>query len=122
VSVVDIQKVNRDRLLSEWAEMVSQCRNSGQTVATWCAEHGINTKSYYYRLKRVCAAIPNGKKPSSLPVPCEEPVFAELAPGDRVEERSAVITIRASGMEIQIPNGVETRTIEATLRAVSRIC
>lgn len=44
--MVDIQKVNRDRLLREWAEMVSQCRNSGQTVATWCAEHGINCYTF----------------------------------------------------------------------------
>ena len=114
--------MDRARRLREWAEMASQCRNSGKTVTIWCAEHGISTKTYYYRLKRVCEAIP-GDKPASMPMVREEkPVFAELAPGDRVEERSAVITIRVGGMEIQISNGVETRTIEATLRAVSRIC
>jgi hypothetical protein len=118
---VDIEKMDRAKRLRDWAEMASQCRNSGKTVAAWCAENGITPKTYYYRLKRVCEAIPEDK-PASLPMPMERPVFAELASGDRVEEKTAVITIRVGGMEIEIPNGAETRTIEATLRVVSRIC
>jgi hypothetical protein len=114
--------MDRARRLREWAEMASQCRNSGKTVAAWCAEYGVTTKTYYYRLRRVCEAIPEDK-PAGLPMArAEKPVFAELAPSDRVEERTAVITIRAGGMEIQISNGAEARTIEATLRAVSKIC
>lgn len=102
--------------------MASQCRNSGKTVEAWCAEHGIGRKTYYYRLRQVCDAIPESKLASLPMAPLEKPVFAELAPGDRAEGKNAVITVRVAGMEIQIPNGAEARTIEATLRAVSRIC
>lgn len=108
--------------MREWAQMVSQCRNSGKTVDVWCVENGINRKTYYYRLRRVCEAIPE-EKTNCLPEACtEKPVFAELSPSEQTVERSAVITVRAGGMEIQIPNGAEPRTIEATLRAVSLIC
>ena len=41
--------------------LVSQCRNSEKMVAAWRAAHGISTKADYYRLKRVCEAIPEDK-------------------------------------------------------------
>jgi putative transposase len=114
--------MDRARRLKEWAEMVSLCRNSGMTVAAWCEESGITTKTYYYRLKRVCDAIPEDK-PARMPMVREEkPVFAELGPADRAVERNSFIIVRIGGMEIRIPNGAEAGTIEATLRAVSRIC
>jgi hypothetical protein len=119
---VDIEKMDRARRLKEWAEMVGQCRNSGKTVAEWCEEYGITTKTYYYRLKRVCDAIPESK-PARLPTAHEEKaVFAELEPTDRVVERNAFIIVRIGCMEIRIPNGAEAGAIEATLQAVSRIC
>ena len=38
--------------------MVQACRSSGQTVRTWCAEHQVSEKQYYYwqRLVRQAAA------------------------------------------------------------------
>lgn len=114
--------MDRARRLKEWAEMVGRCRNSGKTVAAWCEEYGITTKTYYYRLKRVCDAIPENK-PAVLPMVREEkPVFAELGPADRAVERSTFIIVCIGGMEIRIPNGAEAGTIEATLRAVSGKC
>lgn len=113
--------MDRTKRLREWAQMVSQCRGSGKTVDVWCEEHGISRKTYYYRLRRVCNMIPEDNT-ANLPMPVEKPVFAELAPGEQTVERNSVITVRAGGMEIQIPNGAEPKTIEATLRAVSRIC
>lgn len=119
---MDIEKLDQARRLKEWAKMVSQCRSSGKTVAAWCEENGITTKTYYYRLKRVCNAIP-GDKPMGLPMVREEkPVFAELEPTDRAVERSAFIIVRIGSMEVRISNGAESGTIEATLRAVSRTC
>jgi hypothetical protein len=119
---MDIQKMNCASRLREWADMVSECRNSGQTVAAWCAEHGIGEKTYYYRLKRVCAAIPDDKRLAGVPAQCMEPVFAELAPIGQTARGTAAITVRYGNMEIQIHDGAQPATIEATLRAVARIC
>ena len=121
---MDIQKLNKSGRLGEWAQMASQCRNSGKTVAVWCSEHGISTKTYYYRLRRLCEAIPEPTKPNSLPLPAgeKEPQFAEVMPAERTKRGSAAINIRMGCAEVEILNGAEAVTIEAVLRALSQIC
>ena len=121
---MDIQKLNKSGRLGEWVQMVSQCRNSGKTVSAWCAKNGINTKTYYYRLKRVCEAIPEETKPAGLPLPREasEPAFTEVTPVGQHAVRDAVIIVRFGGAEMVIHNGAESSVIEAALRALSRIC
>lgn len=120
---MDIKRLNNSAQLSEWAQMVSQCRNSGMTVSAWCTENGINEKTYYYRLKRVCEAIPEAKS-GNLPIPQkeEEPVFAEVTPAGRSRSTDTAITVRLGSVEMEIHNGAEPEAIEAALKALSRIC
>lgn len=94
------------------------------TVSAWCTEHGISTKTYYYRLRRVCEAIPEETKPAGLPLPKEasEPAFAEVTPVGQHAARDAVITVRLGSAEMVIHNGAEPSVVEAALRALSRIC
>jgi len=91
------------------------------TVSAWCKEYGISTKTYYYRLKRVCEAIPETGKPQALPSG-EGPLFAEVTPAGRHVNRDTAITIRLGGAEVEICNGAEAETIEAALRALTGIC
>lgn len=70
----------------------------------WCEENGISRKTYYYRLKRVCDMIPEDNQASLPPATVEKPVFAELSQDEQTIERNSVITVRAGGMGIQIPN------------------
>ena len=120
---MDIQKLNQSRRRSEWAEMVGECRNSGKTVLQWCSEHGINSKTYYYRLRQVCNAIPALSKSSSLPASREKdaPEFAQIASACR-SAREAAITLRLGSIEVQIHNGAEAETIESALRVLTSIC
>jgi hypothetical protein len=94
------------------------------TVSAWCAEHGISTKTYYYRLRRVCEAIPEEAKAAKLPLPSSEEglTFAEVTPASRCRERDAAVTVRFGSAEIDIHNGAEPAVIEAALRLLSRIC
>ena len=39
--------------MNSWALMVKERCDSGMTVKAWCAENGISTKTYYYRLNRL---------------------------------------------------------------------
>ena len=55
----EIVKVKKEIKLSQWAEMGRQWNESGLTVTDWCRENGINLKTYYYRLKRMCQAVCN---------------------------------------------------------------
>lgn len=38
--------------MNQWIKIVRKCRDSGQTVISWCAEHEINSRKYYYWLKK----------------------------------------------------------------------
>jgi hypothetical protein len=31
-----------------WSKRITDCKNSGMRPGEWCAEHGINVKTYYY--------------------------------------------------------------------------
>ena len=46
-----ITAVKQDVRLREWAEQLEAQQASGLTVQQWCAENGIKTKSFYYRLR-----------------------------------------------------------------------
>lgn len=48
-----LQTVNQQRKLSEWAERVSECRNSGLSVKTWCRENGVSEQTYYKWQRRL---------------------------------------------------------------------
>lgn len=91
---MDIQKLNKSGRLGEWMQMVSQCRNSGMTVSAWCAEHGITAKKYYYRLRRVCEAIPEETKADKIPLPqsIEATTFTEVTPPVRRKTRHKMHT------------------------------
>lgn len=37
----------------EWTERVRQCSESGMTISEWCKQNSINSKTYYYHLKKL---------------------------------------------------------------------
>lgn len=49
----EIRQVKSEIKLKEWAALIADCQASTQTVKSWCLEHDINPKSYYYWLKKV---------------------------------------------------------------------
>jgi len=121
VNILEYKKTNQ---LQEWAEMVSACRNSGKTVLAWCTENGVNAKSYYYRQKKVCDAMPDLRRATPLSVARGNTVasFAEITPTTRTRVNNADVTVRIGNAEVHIQNGAETATVEAVLRVLSGIC
>ena len=47
----ELQTLNGQNKLALWAERISECRNSGQNVKTWCKENGGGEQTYYKWLK-----------------------------------------------------------------------
>jgi len=43
----ELQQLNEQKKLTLWAERITECRNSGLTVKTWCKENGVGEQSYY---------------------------------------------------------------------------
>ena len=48
-----LRQLNEQNKLAIWAERVTECRNSGQSVLAWCKEHGICSQTYYKWQKRL---------------------------------------------------------------------
>ena len=55
----EIAKMKKEVKLAQWAEMVRSRNESGLSVTDWCRQNGINTKTYYYQLKRIRQAVYN---------------------------------------------------------------
>ena len=70
----ELRQLNEQNKLAIWAERVTECRNSGQSVLAWCKEHGICSQTYYKWQKRLFSvgttAIVN-VDPPSFPAPAQ---------------------------------------------------
>lgn len=45
----ELRQLNEQNKLAVWAERVTECRNSGQSVLAWCKEHGMSDIPEEYR-------------------------------------------------------------------------
>ena len=43
----DLQTLNGQNKLALWAGRISECRNSGMAVKTWCRENGVCEQTHY---------------------------------------------------------------------------
>ena len=39
--------------MNNWATLIKECRNSGQTVKDWCADNDLSINAYYYWLRKL---------------------------------------------------------------------
>lgn len=123
---MDVQKVSTEYRFNYWTEIIKECRNSGQTVNSWCEEHNVNVKSYYYWLRKIrtaaCNSIPN--KQSIVPLKTSgslRSVFAEIkAPANELLHPAIILRLNSAVIEIQ--NGATSSTIENTLKALKSLC
>ena len=103
-----LQVYNEQAKLAQWAQVVSQCRDSGVSVRQWCQENGVNVSSYYKWQRKVYAAAQAQQERS----------FVEVTPGHPAAVIGVAVTLRIAGAELEIHNGADTGTVEAVLRAV----
>lgn len=111
---VELQKVKRSSHLAEWSEMVRACKNSGMTVRAWCADQGLNEKTYYHRQKQVCNALPEKL--------CRSAQFAEVSPATIAASAGVGIQIRIGAAEIQVDENTDLALLRDILRVVAGIC
>lgn len=99
--------VNQQQKLSEWAERVSACRNSGLSVRAWCQENEVSEQTYY-RWQRQLYKLAQEER---------EGGFAEITPIRRTPG-SIAVTVQIGRVELAVHNGADATTVEAVLRAV----
>lgn len=120
---MDTQKVTQNYRLNKWTQLIRECRSSGQTVTTWCAEHNIHPSSYFYWLKRVrtaaCEALPSLQTGNNSIVPIS---FAppQVSP-PATDSLSPAIVVRLDAVSLEIHNTASLALIENTLRALHHV-
>ncbi len=117
---MNTREVAKKYRLNHWAQIVRECRSSGQTVQAWCADHNINPKTYYYWLRKVreaaCEALPSLEENSSI-VPINI-----LANADRpAPNSSAQIILRFGAATLELQNNASMALIENTLKALQNV-
>lgn len=119
---MDTREVTRQYRLQQWTEIIRECRSSGQTVSAWCAKHHINSKSYYYWLKRVrtaaCETLPAISSGNPQFVPVNLPVQGSAASPDL---SSSHVILRVGTVTLELHNGASAALIENTLRALGNV-
>ena len=99
-----ITTVKHELRLSEWSAQIESQQSSGLSVQKWCAENGINPKTYYYRLRKVreqCIETAPSIVPLSVP------------------QSSDKINIEKNGLQISLPADISVDILTAL---VSELC
>ena len=114
---MQLQEAKREVNLRKWREEVYNCRNSGQTVVSWCRERGITPKTYYRWQKLVWehessalaerAAEQNKLVKAGAAVPCVTFEAVPLTGREAVHMPSAGITIRRGEWAVEIRGGAD---------------
>ena len=116
-----VQAMKHAALLQEWSTKIAECRSSGITVKTWCAERGIPIKTYYYWEKRF---VTEATQQLSLPAPTQAGMLMRINPdtlpsGD-MNSIGAGITIRHGESVINLPAGSSAEAVADLVRALNR--
>lgn len=120
---MDTREVARNYRLSQWTQIVRECRGSGQTVSAWCEDHNIDRKKYYYWLRKVreaaCEALPAMSSGTGAIVPINIPDHKVDTPIE--DTLSADIILHLGSVTMELRNNASTTLIENTLRALQNV-
>jgi hypothetical protein len=103
-----LQTLTSNQRLVEWGERIASCRSSGLSVRTWCQEHEISEKTYFYWQRRVYQTLSTQ----------QGPYFAEVPVTKRSGKPEVLATLRVDCIEADIYAGTDAATIEIICRAL----
>ena len=104
----DLQTLNGKNKLALWAGRISECRNSGMAVKTWCQENGVCEQTYYKWQRRLF----------EMAQAQQEVQFADVTPVRSVTCGNVAVTVRIAGAEAYIHSGADAATVETVLRVL----
>lgn len=122
---MDVQVVTHEVRLQKWISIVETCRGSGKTIKAWCAENGINLKSYYYWQRKVCLETCREITTVQKFMPeivsnNGKTVFAELSIPENNTGKIAV-NVQRDNMQINVFSGADASTIEIVFEALRKL-
>lgn len=112
---------------NQWSQQIADCQSSGQTVRAWCAEHGVNIKSYYYWLRKLrlqtISNLPAEVKRELQTSENADPVsFRKLEVQIPLPDLQPAVIIRLPNATLEVVNGAAQQTVEAVLLALKSTC
>ena len=125
---MNTRQVTQEYRMNQWMDVIRQCRDSGKSVTSWCAENDINPKKYYYWLRKIraaaCKALPAINNEGSI-VPLEIDETSLSIPNTSThaskETSHADIVIRLGAAVLEIHNNASSSLIENTIRALNNV-
>jgi hypothetical protein len=117
---MNMKKISHEMNLQKWTQIVEECRNSGKTVVKWCAENGINIKTYYYWQRKVLKVVCNELEIANNNIETSSAFAEVILPGTRRSE--VAITLNLNNISLQIHNGADESVISQTLRVLGNLC
>jgi len=98
-----------------WMTMVQQQSSSGLSVAEWCSQNQISTKTFYYRRKQLRAEILQSNTPVFAEVNSAEPAL----PGfEQSSDFRMQLTITLNGVTIGVSEGTSRQLLTDVLQVI----
>lgn len=95
-----ISEIKRGVHLREWTEQIKSQQESGMTVRAYCEANGINTKTYYYHLRKVREQYAESA-PAIVPV--------------TMPKTGSGISIEKNGLHISLSSDIPSETLLAII-------
>ena len=112
----EIAIVKKNIRLQEWSRQIEEQKSSGLSVQEWCQQYGINSKTYYYHLRKVREEfLRSGKsEKAQAQIEAERSVVPILTTSS---DRN--ITIEKNGLYITLPENISA---EVLIAVVDKLC
>lgn len=108
--------------LAQWSKIIQEFQASGQSITSWCEQHDIKIKTYYYWLKKLRLL---SMEQAGISVPSqstEMATFQKLEVESPVSHTQAAVIVHLPNATIEVQNGVNQQTVEAVLLALETVC
>lgn len=105
--------------LKQWEKIIHTCQTSGMPVASWCAQNNVNTKTYYYWLRKIRSMICETKE---LSINSTQQQIVPLSFKQTKTSTMSAITIQFPSVSVNIQDGTSRATIESVLAVLKNIC
>jgi hypothetical protein len=119
---VNIDECTQTIRAQKWTDILRDRQSSGQSNAIYCAEHGINIKTFYYwqtKLRRQAVGMLNV---SSLSKKCTPTEIHPIVPVSFSGSTAPKITVRKGGFTVELPHDTSPAILEKLLTVLNKVC
>lgn len=118
--------VARQVRLQQWAEDIRSCsqRPEGTTVSEWCAEHGLNKATYYWRLGAVRKACIDIVDPISDNDVCDQTEHCDFVEISHLQDNACRLppaVIRLGNASVEINNDISDALLLRIMEAAYHV-